>query len=265
MNFKDFADKINLDGAACRIYYDIDMPDSFYNELKSLFYNDTTRFFQKISDLYGDAYPELLAVYLRLALDLYQVYQQKAIPEHVYFDTMSDFVLWSRQCYRETGIWGIKEKYWLAEHLKMKLFKLGRLQFQPVEYQSDAFSYPVYTGGQPLPEKTIVYNVHIPAGESLRTSLCEASYQSAQRFFGGTIIFFCESWLLSPRLKEILKPQSNILRFAARYRLIDFDENNDSIHKYLRRNASSLAETVMKYEADYRKIGTAVGYFIYNQ
>lgn len=263
MNFEDFTLKINLDFHACRVYQTIDMHESNYINLKTLFYLDLDAFFAKINESYGDGYQVLLYLYIRFGIDLYDVYKQKAINDEVYFDTMNDISIWTKRCYLETGVWGIKEKYWLAEHLRMKIFKLGRLQFQPAKYQLDLLSRPFYMDNIPLSENTTIYFVHIPEGEPLTEALCEESYKMAKNFFGGEMIFFCNSWLLSPRLKEILNPESNILLFAARYKIVEFDENSLSIHKYLHDSNSSLVKSVQKYESNNKRIGSAVGYFKY--
>lgn len=45
-------------------------------------------------------------------------------------------------------------------------------------------------------------------------SACADSLLRAEEFFGGEKqIFICDSWLLSPNLKEVLPEDSNILKF----------------------------------------------------
>ena len=137
----------------------------------------------------------ILSLYVRFATDLYKAYVEKEIPDEVYDATFSDFTIWYRHCVKERKKIGLCEEQWLKLHLKMKLFRLGRLQFEPDEGQK-------------------VIHVHVPEGESLSREGCEASFAWADRFFGSSYkLYDCESWLLSPALKELLEKESGILQF----------------------------------------------------
>ena len=137
----------------------------------------------------------ILSLYVRFATDLYKAYVEKEIPDEVYDATFSDFTIWYRHCVKERKKIGLCEEQWLKLHLKMKLFRLGRLQFEPDEEQK-------------------VIHVHVPEGESLSREGCEASFAWADRFFDSSYkLYDCESWLLSPALKELLEKESGILQF----------------------------------------------------
>ena len=88
---------------------------------------------------------------------------------------------------------------WVAKSIRMELFRLGRLQFEPLILdQKLAQKYH-------LPSGEKVLNVHIPAGEKLDYCECQKSFESAKKFFSNEdVIFICDSWLLSPELREIL-------------------------------------------------------------
>ena len=68
-------------------------------------------------------------------------------------------------------------------------------------------------------------SVHIPASEKgdFTSESCDLSYQRAIQILEKCYpelnmkAFRCESWLISQELKEILKPNSNILKFQDRY------------------------------------------------
>ena len=68
-----------------------------------------------------------------------------------------------------------------------------------------------------------VLSVHIPANGKLDEEECEKSYKKAvevfKKYFPEYNIkgFLCESWLLAPELKKLLKPESNILKFKEKY------------------------------------------------
>ncbi|WP_092753369.1 acyltransferase domain-containing protein [Hydrogenoanaerobacterium saccharovorans] len=67
-------------------------------------------------------------------MDIRAQYTEKGISEEVYWDTFSDITLWKRKCFQNIGIYGLQEYDWLSLHLQLKLFRLGRLQFQPMPF-----------------------------------------------------------------------------------------------------------------------------------
>ena len=75
-----------------------------------------------------------------------------------------------------------------------------------------------------LPLHSACLAVHIPAKGALTEEACQKSYERALAIFSKlhptTPIraFRCHSWMMSPQLKEILKGDSNLLRFQAPYR-----------------------------------------------
>lgn len=66
-------------------------------------------------------------------------------------------------------------------------------------------------------------SVHIPKGDSFSPDILDASFCEGRAFFKKYFSeikfsgFMCISWLLSPELKSILKPDSNIISFQNRY------------------------------------------------
>lgn len=55
---------------------------------------------------------------------------ERAIPDDVSFDTLSDLELWTIEYKRLHGQWGFAQRGWLSNHFSGRLFKLGRLQFE---------------------------------------------------------------------------------------------------------------------------------------
>lgn len=76
-----------------------------------------------------------------------------------------------------------------------------------------------------LPEDAPIVCVHIPYGANLEPSLVEASYARARDIFAKCYpdlhygAFYTHTWLLSPQLRGILKPDSRILAFQKKYAL----------------------------------------------
>ncbi len=99
----------------------------------------------------------------------------------------------------------------LAEHVRTRLSKS--------EWT------PVFTSGD------TVLRVHIPGGKKLDHDACIASYARAKELFGrcypeyhfGAFMIGC--WMLSPVLREILPPTSNIVAFASDYTVFPIQNN----------------------------------------
>ena len=136
----------------------------------------------------------------------------------MFYHTFSDIGRWEKVCFEHTGAHGLEEYEWLSLHLRLQLFALGRLQFQPVCCPWDLPAVYGIQKGDP------VLNVHIPSGSRLTPSACEASYQQAARFFSmHPAVFICHSWLLCPALKNLLPAGSNILQFQNEYTITGVD------------------------------------------
>ena len=179
-----------------------------YEVWKGKFYHDIRQFIEEWEEIDG-RYIWALEFYLKLALDTYEEYQKRGYADWVFDQTFYDITIWCRECYRKHGVYGVDELLWLGQSVKMELFRLGRLQFEPIQVEKD-----MKGDGREILAGTRALNVHIPAGEPLVYEECQKSFEQAVEFFGEKYrVFVCESWLLSPHLKEILPKSSNILRF----------------------------------------------------
>ncbi|MGI5894485.1 MAG: acyltransferase domain-containing protein [Candidatus Merdivicinus sp.] len=155
-------------------------------------------------------YELCLELFTALFDELKERYQKLGISEQIYRDTRSDLEIWRGNCRRMYGVDGLANYRWLQNHLDLKLFRLGRLQFEPV-----------------VNEGRIALNVHIPQGEPLVYEACRESYRQAYAFYHGmTDRFVCHSWLLSPVLQELLPESSNIVRFQKDFEITHYDPND---------------------------------------
>ena len=150
---------------------------------------------------------------LDLAVILKERYDALGIPEAVFWDGMKDLAIWAEDYWQKHGIPGIAEWGWVLTTLSMKVFRLGRLQFEPTQLEED-----LVCGDRTYPAGTSVLGVHIPAGEPLDTAAIQEAMDCAPRFFKAHFqrdfaLFHCHSWLISPQLKELLPKDSRILQF----------------------------------------------------
>jgi len=58
-------------------------------------------------------------------------YNEKGIPREVLIDTFSDVEIWMSNYYETHGVWGMDEMCWLIHHFNCAIYRLGRLQFMP--------------------------------------------------------------------------------------------------------------------------------------
>lgn len=155
--------------------------------------------------------------------EVWRQYEAKGIGEDIFFDTMDDIRIWIDDHHSRTGEYGLFELNWIMHHMKLNIFKLGRLQFQKFKY----YFSPVYKkNGVTIRFGENVLNIHIPRGEKLDISSCRQSIRRAGEFFSKyypeypTDRFICHSWMLYTGNKKYMKSESNILKFADMFDIV---------------------------------------------
>lgn len=207
------------------------MQNDFYYNLKQNIalsdedFSSSLKFINEKSNLKSFNCAERLGAVLFSSKKLYAQYKKVGIDDKVFFDTMSDITIWCHNCSKK----GLKNTAWLVNHLNFELFRLGRLQYQFVDFHRPLFvdknSVP-----QNMGEKCIF--VHIPQGEKLDFDSCVNSLYEAVSFFDKYFssynynYFVCESWLLSETNKEFMKENSNILKFQSLFNTVGNMEFN---------------------------------------
>lgn len=208
-----------------------------------------------------------LAVVLYLADKAYDEYKKIGISDSVYYDTFDDIRIWCENCVNK----GLKNYRWLQNHIFLKLFKIGRLQYQIFPCRNKTLNYKM------LPfdyGENLIY-VHIPQGSKLGFDSCVSSLRDADRFFYEYFpdynfrYYFCESWLLFDANREFMAKNSNIIRFSSLFDIrysekIDF-QAIERIFKKRRIFAknyprhTSLQRRAADYIAGGGKLGIGIG------
>lgn len=162
-------------------------------------------------------------------------YQARGVPHRVFLDTVSDIALRAGLYEARTGKPGLAkaDAIWFRHIHNAVIFRLGSLQFQLFEMiyldqEGCGEAYMTFAQEQKarLPQGTPVLNLHIPKGADLSPAAVEQALDQAMEFFPQVFpehrarAFLCYSWLLYPGLRELLPAGSNILQFAARFRVI---------------------------------------------
>ena len=161
-----------------------------------------------------------LLSYLFMCEELSKKYQEKGISEEILLDTLGDLVRWTNTWSEIEGEMYLGELGWLSHPFKMRLFKLGRLQF----LFGRAFAPCPQLG---LAKSDNIIEVHIPAGEGFTPEECEKSFSLAKDFFAKFYPeyeyshFTCHSWMLDSELEKLLNENSNILKFKNSFTLVE--------------------------------------------
>ncbi len=153
--------------------------------------------------------------------ELREKYLQKKIDLEIFQDSITDIDIWAKDYYKKYGKVGIREFQWLELTMDMRVFKLGRFQFEKIE-DPEAEAYLAKRG---IVKNAIQLNVHIQEGGPLDFRECQKSYKKAAKFYDkfynfDWIAFVCDSWLLNQELKDMLPRNSNIISFQKQYHII---------------------------------------------
>ncbi|MBQ4291055.1 MAG: hypothetical protein II719_07640, partial [Clostridia bacterium] len=147
-------------------------------------------------------------------------YEKERIPSEYLHAYAMNLAYIAEKSLEKTGMCGTDIAWWFMDYYRLKLFTIGRLQFRKRRLRRDFETEKLHfrTGDEYL-------DVHIPSDGPLSESGCRDAYRRAARFFRDRygmerIVFGCHSWLLSPVLRDMLPPSSNILTFANEYELV---------------------------------------------
>lgn len=146
---------------------------------------------------------------LNIAVQSFDEYQKREIPVGIFTDTMKFCTRFLKEYYKIYScyhfIWG----WWFPRQLALMEFRIGALE------------YEFYDG------KYI--NIHIPSDADLtKGSVLKSVSQFkdfCRQYYPGweTKQIQCESWMLSPALKDLLKENSNILKFQELFEITETD------------------------------------------
>lgn len=149
--------------------------------------------------------------------------------------------------------------WWTYRQISMSLFRIGALEYEFSEEEG---------------EKAIA--LHIPSDADLSAEAVDRSMQEADTFFRTCYPdyaydrYTCESWLLSPVLRQLLPEQSHIVSFQKRFTIksVDREENEyiewlfqvpvDTAYEQLPVR-TSLQRKVRKLLLDGGTVGSAYG------
>lgn len=173
-----------------------------------------------------------------------------------------------------------EEKKYLAEIIEENGSIIGYAANIFGECDSEKVTLEGYTERLRFGDK--VLRVHIPSDGAFTKELCDASYEQAIEVVKQCYPEFdykaicCHSWMMEKRLRQIMRRDTNITRFADRYYVFPRKSSGDDVftflyHMHTRVSAEILPEknSMQKAVKDYLREGKHIyekgGCFFCNQ
>ena len=211
-----------------------------------------------------------LVFYICLSRSLRQKYLEKGFGEDFWFENMADLKVKMMECFDVHNVWGIFSAGWFYSVFRMGTFTIGRLCYNVGEYDGEEIT----VADRVVKKGDKFISIHIPSsGKPFDRETRLESYKRASEFFG-TDLFRCDSWLLYPPNREILKPGSNIISFMDDFKTVKSYEYKDNHIMWrifgsryelppekLPRD-SSLRKAYADFMSAGNRPGAGVGYFI---
>ncbi len=157
-----------------------------------------------------------LLLLLSQAPDTYEKYKIMQIDEQIFCDTMGAFTRFLSEHKAQHGYYKFDREFWAYHQINMSIFRIGELEFELTKCVGDV----VIDGEKIASVGDDIVAVHIPSDAKLSIDNCNSAYANARAFLCKyypkykNAYFTCNSWLLSPQLKQLLPQSSNILNFT---------------------------------------------------
>ena len=171
-------------------------------------------------DLYG---ADVLADQLLKAVENRETGLWRDVEEEIWIDTMKSYSRFVREHFSSCGRYGFDRGFWTTRQRDAKLFRLGELEYELILRE----------------DGDTVIGLHIPSDAcldpiNLNNSLAKARHFLKEHFQEwATAPVQCESWLLSPVLKDLLPPTARILLFQAAFDLTETDPESDEVLQWV--------------------------------
>lgn len=202
-------------------------PKRLQKAVRRASYKNPAPYFRLLKSDKQDGAARVLAAMLLAAENAYTEYRKRGIPDEIYYDTMTDLSIWTRNAAREKGEIGIVNIAWVRHILYLQIFKIGRLQYQFGKINYSLLGLARSARKQvPIPKGCKILCLHIPEAGRLDLEACRASLREAKAFFKTYYPefdyqgFFCGSWLLSLQNERFMDMNSNIMQFPQLFDLV---------------------------------------------
>ena len=199
----------------------------------------------------------ILCEMLGYACDTYSEYQKKGIEDAIFEQTMKFCTRFVKEHKKIYGYYAFTWAWWFPRQLTLREFRIGELEY---EFVCDI--------------KPKIY-IHIPSDADMREECIQTSFKEYNWFLKKyypdwvEIDWYCESWMLSPALKELLPETSHILMFQKLFDIESVDYESmavlDWVYPGEKADLSELSEhtslqrNMKKFLLSGKKVGWAEG------
>ncbi|MCU0105159.1 GNAT family N-acetyltransferase [Acholeplasma vituli] len=163
---------------------------------------------------------KMLYIFIKAIQQNHQVYQDLEISDSIYIETYKALPRFINEYFKETGIYVFERDWWAYRQVAMTIFRIGELEYELT-----------------TEENVPIISIHIPSDSRLTMVRIETSLRLARLFFNSRFqdyqnaLMVSHTWLLSPALKGLLKPSSNILNFQNYFEIDQvFETDNSFLH-----------------------------------
>ena len=142
----------------------------------------------------------------------YDKFMEMGISEEIFVDTMKAYTRFVNEHLTKYGEYAYDRDWWSYRQASMCLFRIGVLEYELYEFKGEK-----------------VLSVHIPSDSNMKDEIVGESIAMAKEFMAkfypeyAGCKMYCESWLLAPKLQELLPETSNIVKFQKRFELFAED------------------------------------------
>lgn len=153
----------------------------------------------------------ILSELLHCACDTWNDYDKLKIDDSIFADTMKFCTRFLQEHKKTYGNYVFTWAWWFPRQLALQEFRIGELEYEFV----------------PFDEKRIY--IHIPSDACLEPPAIQTSFDRFRNFLKKhfpdwtSVGWYCESWMLSPVLTDLLPAHSNLLHFQKLFDLISID------------------------------------------
>ena len=178
MKINEFLAEINMLPEAVHLLNELQesghIGEEEYQENKLLYEKDRALFYEKI--LLEKDYRLVFLYYLcRMGAETYDAYEKRGISREIFRDTFYDLTFWCENCFLEYGEYGIDEYDWFFRHMKLTIFRLGRMQFEIMDSRWN------FTAGE---KRRSNHQYSYSTGRKAHTGECEGIHYSGNGFLG---------------------------------------------------------------------------------
>ncbi len=152
---------------------------------------------------------------------LYYIYKQKNLPEHMYWESVTDLKYKLIECHDVYGIWGTFVD-WFKMFYTCERMPFGRLQFDKHTWGGEDYKGILKNGDA-------CFSCHIPSSGPLTPESVMDSFKKLYEFNkdslkDGILKIVCYSWLLYPPTIVMYPEGSNTRKFAALFDIVSTKE-----------------------------------------